>query len=106
VAGEGSVRQILTNNNSKSYKKIRLILIVYFCFMSYFTGKILIIIQIPALWNQIKRGENMKMSLFGFIIIVTMFVASCSSMKYETEGDILNENPDQPTMGTIEPGHE
>ena len=48
----------------------------------------------------------MKMSLFGFIIIVTMFVASCSSMKYETEGDILNENPDQPTMGTIEPGHE
>ena len=48
----------------------------------------------------------MKMSLFGFIIIVMMFIASCSSMKYETEGDILNEHPDQPSMGTIEPGHE
>jgi len=48
----------------------------------------------------------MKTSLFGFMIIVMMFFASCSSMRYDKEGDILNENPDQPTMGPVEPGHE
>lgn len=49
----------------------------------------------------------MKMSLFRCIfIIMMMFIASCSSMKYEKDNDILNEQPDQPTMGPIEPGYQ